>query len=216
MDTELKHRLTGAVILVALVVLLVPEMLSGPSPSARAPDADALRLPALGAAPSAPVRSIDIDLGESARAVPAAPPAAAPAVAAPAAAANGSAPPSPSSPAAPSTPAVPAAPIERAAAPMGANAADARASAPAAASPRLPLTGRFSVQAGSFAARDSAESLAARLRSKGFEVQVSAVQAEGRTLHRVRVGTAGDRVAAEALLMRLRAAGHNGSVVAAD
>ena len=32
MDTQAKERLTGAVILVALLVLLVPELLSGPGP----------------------------------------------------------------------------------------------------------------------------------------------------------------------------------------
>jgi DedD protein len=196
-DTHLKHRLTGAVILVALIVLLVPEMLSGPrAPSSAADDGISLPTPTAGTAPVAPVRSIDIDLAEpspggAAGSRPTVPPAAAPPVTAPSMPAPATAAPSPA-----------------------ATPAPAGASAPPPTAPSLPLTGRFIVQAGSFAARDSAETLAAQLRRQGFAVQVSAVQSGGRTLHRVRIGAPTDRVAAEALLMRLRAAGHNGGVVA--
>jgi DedD protein len=210
-DTQLKHRLTGAVILVALIVLLVPEMLSGPRAPSGAADGEALSLPVSGTAPVAPVRSIDIDLAEPAQTTPSAKAASAPAPAGPP-------PGSPPAGAASSTPATAAAragsgpPAQSAATPAPTRAP--AGAAPAASMPRLPLTGRFVVQAGSFAARDSAESLAARLRREGFDVQVSAVQSGGRTLHRVRVGAATDRVAAEALLMRLRAAGHSGGVVA--
>jgi DedD protein len=180
-DTELKHRLTGAVILVALVVLLVPEMLSGPRAPSSAPAGPTPDPPTSGMAPAAPVRSVDIDLGESLPTAPSPAPASAPA------------PPRIAPATAPGRPAV--------------------ASAPGSPTPRLPLEGHFVVQAGSFAAPDSAEALAARLRRDGFDVQISTVQSAGRTWHRVRVGSATDRVAAEALLMRLRAAGHSGVVV---
>ncbi len=60
MDSQFKQRLTGAVILVLLAVLLVPEMLTGPKQTV-ATD------PATAAAPAegAPLRSYDIDLSES-------------------------------------------------------------------------------------------------------------------------------------------------------
>jgi DedD protein len=56
-DVHVKERLTGAIILVALVVLLVPELLSGsgrPAPTARAAD------------PGVPMRSYTIDLANEA------------------------------------------------------------------------------------------------------------------------------------------------------
>jgi DedD protein len=76
-DNQLKHRLTGATILVLLVVLLVPEMLSGPQPAA-----SPVTLPADAQSNDVPMRSFDINVGEpvaapvqSAAASPAATPA---------------------------------------------------------------------------------------------------------------------------------------------
>lgn len=57
----MKERLTGAIILVALLVLLVPELLTGPSPKAGANPAGA---------ESAPMRSYTIDLDDEANARP--------------------------------------------------------------------------------------------------------------------------------------------------
>ena len=57
-DSLVKERLTGAIILVGLIVLLVPEVLTGPVRSAPAPQ---------GAAPAAgepPLRSYTIDLAD--------------------------------------------------------------------------------------------------------------------------------------------------------
>ena len=68
MDTALKHRLTGAVILVLLAVLLLPELLSGRGQSER------VGASGTGAAAGGAERSIEIDLTEAARA-PLAPPA---------------------------------------------------------------------------------------------------------------------------------------------
>jgi DedD protein len=63
LDSLVKERLTGAIILVVLIVLLVPELLSGPSRTAPAPQA---------AAPSSsteepPLRSYTIDLANESR-----------------------------------------------------------------------------------------------------------------------------------------------------
>jgi cell division septation protein DedD len=188
-ETPIKHRLTGAIILVALIVVLVPEMLSGP----RAPDAAApvapLALPPVGAVTgtAAPLRSIDIDVADR--------------------------------------PSGATAPV---AAPNGGDATDLAtapaanapaANAPAANAPEVPVAqgaaggSSYVVQVGSFAARTTADTLAATLRRQGFAASVSAVQSGGRTLHRVRVGPAGSRDAADALRLRLRTAGHTGSVV---
>jgi cell division septation protein DedD len=56
-----KERLTGAIILVALLVLLVPELLTGPSASSAAKPAEP---------EGAPMRSYTIDLADDARARP--------------------------------------------------------------------------------------------------------------------------------------------------
>ena len=58
MDRRVKERLIGASILVALVVLVVPELLSGPKPTV----APAPTLPA--AAPD-PIRNVTVDLTTS-------------------------------------------------------------------------------------------------------------------------------------------------------
>lgn len=57
----MKERLTGAVILVALIVLLVPELLTGPVRSATAPQ------PAAASAEESPLRSYTIDLADENR-----------------------------------------------------------------------------------------------------------------------------------------------------
>jgi DedD protein len=56
-----KERLTGAIILVALIVLLVPELLTGPVRSATAPQ------PAATSAEESPLRSYTIDLADETR-----------------------------------------------------------------------------------------------------------------------------------------------------
>jgi DedD protein len=54
MDRRLKERLVGATILVALIVLVVPELLSGPKRPGAAPPAAGL--------PAAPTRTVSVDL----------------------------------------------------------------------------------------------------------------------------------------------------------
>lgn len=201
METPIKHRLTGAIILVALIVVLVPEMLSGPRPPDTATPVAPLALPPAGSGTAAPLRSIDIDVADR-------PPGAVAPVAAPTA---GDAPAAPEAaaplPAATGAPAVGAPPA--AAPPVGAPAMAAAVRPP----PAVAAASGYVVQVGSFAARTTADALAATLRRQGFAARVSAVQSGGRTLHRVRVGPSGSRDAAEALRLRLRSAGHAGSVV---
>jgi DedD protein len=217
LDTALKHRLTGAVILVLLAVALLPELLTG---SGRAARPNAL-LPS--EAGSAPERSIDIDLTEAARApagatptpapTPAPPPApielpTPPAVIEPAPAATPNATvPSGAAVSATTTPSVKAAPAATVTPP----AADPAKAAPAKAAPVS--AGTYFVQLGVFVNRASADRLERTLRRQSFTPIVKEVTASGKRMYRVRVGPEIDRAAANALLKRLNEAGHKGSVV---
>lgn len=235
MEKATRERLTGAVILVAALAILVPEMLSGPGKDARA---DAAADPMADTGP--PLTTYELSLGTGAAAVrvpepvgevivaeerprviatePALPvaaeaPAPAPVAAsgAPAsaqprpAAANATAPRSP--PASPPPAARPATP-----APPAARPATPAPAAPAAAAPAA--TGGWWVQLGSFSSEQNARGLATRVRGKGFAVDVSKVRSEGRDLFRVRAGPEKDRAAATALRSRLAAAGEQGTLVA--
>jgi DedD protein len=63
------------------------------------------------------------------------------------------------------------------------------------------------VQVGSFDSRDHADRLAHQLKGKGFSASVSLSTSHGRKWYRVRVGPERDRTAALAMARRLRAAG---------
>jgi DedD protein len=195
-----KERLTGAIILVALIVLLVPELLTGPIGSA--PRAAAV-------APSAeepPLRSYTINLADdthsrSAAVMTAAGPSG---MSAAQPAAAESLPPAAASAAPSALAAAPAAPPPL----MPAKSAPANARAASAAN----RGGSWMVQLGSFASRTNAERLARQVKAGGFNVSVSR-GSSGRRLFRVRVGPAHDREGAMQLAAKLQAAGHNGSIV---
>ena len=233
-DTRVKERLTGAIILVALLVLLVPELLSGPGSSAATAHPSA--------ADGQQMRSYTIDLADDAatRRSAAAPVAEAPTPTAPAgkpieATANGAQPAreavdakpeadrsggtasvertpsaSPAS-AGSSSDAGRAAPSAAVAEPEPARPATPTAPRPAAA--ERPVAGGWAVQVGSFASRENAERLAQELKDKGFTSHVNESSGKGKRLWRVRVGPEPDRDSAVALGARLRAAGQPGSVV---
>jgi cell division septation protein DedD len=199
-----KERLTGAIILVALVVLLVPELLTGPLRST--PRAAALAT----SAEEAPLRSYTINLAEDAHAraashasgpeqpaplSAAAPPSSAAASDAPSATPDTTAQPAPA--AAPSAPPAAAAPS---------------APTPAASTTTESAAGGWVVQLGSFASRANAERLAHAVRARGFTVSVSQ-GSSGRRLYRVRVGPVKDHGAANELAAKLRAQGHSGAIV---
>ena len=192
-------------ILVALMVLLVPELLTGPIRSAP-------RAAVVGpSAEEPPLRSYTINLADDTHSRSAAATASGPqqprslSVAQPAAAES----PPPASSAAPRAPeAAPAAPPP----PMPAKSARASAAAASAANSVAGDSGAWMVQLGSFASRTNAERLARQVRAGGFRVSVSQ-GSSGRRLYRVRVGPAHDREAATQLAVKLRAAGHSGSIV---
>jgi len=203
MDRRVKERLIGASILVALVVLVVPELLSGPKPNA----APAPTLPA--AAPE-PIRNVTVDLTTSkapmnAEAEPAPPQDAA-------ASAASSAAPAIQIPAASSAPS----PTSSATAKPFAKAAVAHAPPveSAASSPTSSGARSWSVQLGSFASRVNADNLTRQVKGQGFSVFVLAGGSGTSLRYRVRVGPLADRESAERMAAKLKSLGHAGSLVA--
>ncbi len=206
----MKERLTGAILLVALIVLLVPELLTGPVRSA--PRAAAVA----SSAEEPPLRSYTIKLAEEAH------PRGASAHSGPEQPAPLAAPPAPGGPPAPaalaaeeassSSAPLPAVTTASTAHPLPAHpspAAGAAASAPPAARPEGNQP--YMVQLGSFASRANADRLARQVRAQGFTVSVS--QGSSGHLYRVRVGPARDHAAASELAQQLRAHGHGGAIV---
>jgi DedD protein len=218
LDTALRNRLTGAVILVLLAVLLLPELLTGaggtatrtPSPADATPEGDAPE-------GAAPLQTLQIDLSGTARGPagsalpppevtdgladdlevdPAAPP---PVVRLPVPEASTTAPPA----AAPPTAAPPTAVIPPTAAPPT-----------AAPAPVDPTATRFYVQVGTFATRERAETAQKDLARRGFKVIINETTSGARRLHRVRVGPVADRAAAVALEARLRSLAPDRAIVA--
>ena len=234
----MKERLTGAIILVALMVLLIPELLTGPLRSA--PRAAALP-PSAG---EAPLRSYTIELADEARTRNSAPQASGPHQPAPlgataqgdgaqddsaspetstgtaagdAAADAASAPASAGSAVAGAPVPPPSRAVNAPTPPARANRMDSARAAGATATAGgresgASASGAWVVQLGSFASRANAEHLAQQVRSQGFEVSVSQ-SSSGRHLFRVRVGAAKTQAGALALEQKLRALGHSGTVL---
>jgi DedD protein len=215
MDSRAKQRLTGAVILVALFVLLVPELLTGPR-VADAPE---------GSPTDEGMRRYTIDLDASAPSAQrdnaaAQPPVALPPVAddraQPGEAATPAAQAAPESAASapavaprsePRKPPVPSQPVPAQSAPTSAaSPAPSQAPPPAA-------RGSFAVQLGTFGNRENADRLVRDMNAKGFAAFVAPYTKENHELYRVRVGPARDRAAAEALAAQLRRIGQSGSIV---
>jgi DedD protein len=233
MDRRVKERLIGASILVALVVLVVPELLSGPKPNA-AP------APTLAAAAPEPIRNVTVDLTTSkppanSELEPGATQAAAgaatsSAVSAASAASAANLPAAQSSaPSAAATPIPSASPIP---APRGSAASNSAPSSAAAKSPISPAAAHrvaveskavsptsgglrfWSVQLGSFASRANADNLTRQVKGQGFSVFVLPGGSGNSVRFRVRVGPLSDRESAERMATKLKSLGHVGSLVA--
>lgn len=227
MEESLKARLIGAVVLVALAVLLIPELLSGRKPAEPAVEE---------AAGQRGTRSFTIELGQSPGQVArsptasAAPESSAPAPsAAPAAATGGDEAGRTAEPAGPPA-RLPAPATEPATAP----AKTASVSRPAAQSDEPPppsaqrakeqepasaasaTGGGWAVQVGAFGSTATARKLQQDLSGAGYRAYVSPVNRAGKTLYRVRVGPVGDRAGAEQLVPRLKARGLPATVVQND
>jgi DedD protein len=206
MDPRAKQRLTGAIILVALFVLLVPELLTGPkSPTTPAtPEEEGLRQYTIdlsatnpgATSASAPQVSLPATTPAQTPATPVPVPVPAPAAPTPAPAEDNDA-----------SPAVSASPV-----PTPSPAANP---APSATTPRdvRPPSGSFVVQLGSFGSRQNAERLVRDMTAKGFTTFIAPITTNGRELYRVRVGPTRDRASAEALATQLKRIGQSGSIV---
>jgi cell division septation protein DedD len=232
MDRRVKERLVGATILLVLIVVVVPELLSGPKQAAKpAP----LTLPV-------PVHSYTVDVTDhslaptttgptaadiAASAAASAVPAAAPAVATAAApsdepapvSAPGSAPTAheATAPAARATnPGSEPAPLESGASPPTSSKSDtnkAVASSAGLASASHRATGAWAVQLGSFASKPNADKLVRALAGKGYVLTVSAAGSGASLRYRVRISSLADREAAERVLERLKAQGQAATLV---
>jgi DedD protein len=236
MDRSVKERLVGASILVLLIVLIVPELLSGPAPAPVAPVDRSL--PA--SAPEA-VRNVTVDLATN-RAAPQEPildaaassvqPAETPSgEAASAAAETSSAPTTPSAPLRPSLSVVPLeseapAPTTATRGPTATTATGAAAATattvtgatavPGAKGASAPLAQRhaWAVQLGSFASRANADKLVRHLKAQGFAVYEVPGGSGPSLRYRVRVGPMADRGAASQAAGKLKSLGQTPSLVA--
>jgi cell division septation protein DedD len=77
-------------------------------------------------------------------------------------------------------------------------------------------SGGWAVQVGAFGSADTARKLVQDLSGAGYRAFVSPVNRGGKTLYRVRVGPAGDRAGAEQLVPRLKARSLPATVVQND
>jgi DedD protein len=234
MDRRVKERLVGASILVVLIVLVVPELLSGPP----APTAAALgpRLPV--STPAEAVRNVTVDLATSKAPEPdpsptepapsSVPPPQAPGADAASAAAgsadasNGTGAPAADAPAAdvPRAPAAPqpapSAPLETAApAPISTSVTKPAIPAKPVIAAKPAVGGRaWAVQLGSFASRANADKLVRQAKAQGYAVYIAPGGSGPSLRYRVRIGPMADRGAAVQTLAKLKSTGQSASLVA--
>ncbi len=199
MQEHLKVRLTGAIILVVLVVSLVPEMFRG-RPEGRTVHGDT-------GADELPLRSYTIDQhgnqlsgGATGPATSAAPITSlampAPVLTAPAPVPGATPTPAPATTPAPTS--APSAAAAPAVAPVPA-ATPAVTSSPSATAARA--SGRWAVQVGTFSHRELAERMVKQVRARGFTVVAAGPDERG--LYRVRSAAFSTRASAEALRQKM-------------
>jgi DedD protein len=229
MDRRVKERLVGASILAVLIVLIVPELLSGPP--GPVPAAVSPRLPVRAA--SEPVRNVTVDLATSkapepdpAAAETAASSSAPPPEAPPSEdGASADAPPAETSHAAPAPSTESSGPVETASpAPTSVSPAapnppitvnpPVTAKPPLAAKAAIPAGRPWAVQLGSFASRANADKLERQLKARGFSVYIVPGGSGTSLRYRVRIGPMADRGTATQTLAKLKSAGQAGSLVA--
>ena len=215
MDRALKERIVGAIVLVAVIVLVVPVFLDGPSNDG---EVISERVPLPGQEEQQ-MQTVVLDRDRD-EPVPA-PVAATPSPEDTAESADESAPivlddvsTDVAEATASETSAEEAPPpvIEPVAEPVVEDE-QIRTEEPVAVATAASSTGMWAVQIGSFSSQENAENLAADLRRQGFAAFLSQHASASGALHRVRVGPQRDREVAEAMAERLSAAGHRGQVV---
>lgn len=199
MDPSLKQRLLGAAVLVALAIIFVPMLLSGPDPARQAQSVDVPIPPA--PEPEFERRSLAVQLPEPRPASPV-PPADSntlPTVD------TATAPPATVRPA----PAAEDTPVTVAQAPPADNTPAAPAATPPAPAPAPASAGRaanvsYYIPAGVYARAGNADELVARLRKAGYPAASTATQWQGQAARRVSVGPFDNRAAAEAARLKLK------------
>ncbi len=190
MEKTLKERIVGAIVLVAVVVLVVPVFLDGP-PSEGEIISERVPLPGQS---EQKIQTVVLDRDRD-EPVPAPSSNSARQSARPVAATTT---PAPQPLAQQQEPEVKPAPERKSAKPVQAAGS---------------ATGMWAVQLGSFTNQQSAERLAAELRKQGFGAFLSQFSTASGQMHRVRIGPQKDREAAEAMAVRLQKAGHPGKVL---
>ncbi len=198
MERALKERIIGAVVLVAVVVLVVPVFLDG-SDDGAAMRTEHVPLPGSG---EQKTQTVVLERNREE----------------PVPALTGEQPERQSAPAGQAAPSQARRPDASAPESDGAvtGAAAAPRTGPGSAPPVVvaaSTTGMWAVQLGSFSNQPNAERLAADLRKQGFAAFLSRLDTSTGPLHRVRVGPQKDREAADAMAARLKKAGHKGQVV---
>ncbi|HUG02997.1 MAG TPA: SPOR domain-containing protein [Steroidobacteraceae bacterium] len=175
MEVQVRERLVGALVLVAIVVLFVPALLKGPARESDVAGIADRRTVVI------PVQATNEPAREE-KPVP-----------------------EPLSPDAGRTvvdePLPQAAPPPAAGRPPATEPVRPSADTPAGVAPGQPA---WAVQLGAFSTREKADALVARLRGNGYAAFVLEYRADGRVLHRVRVGPEQDRERAAAIAARLR------------
>jgi DedD protein len=197
MERRVKERLIGASILVVLIVLVVPELLSGPKP-VRPP-------PSLAAVAPEPLRNVTVDLSTSKapansdlEPAPIVAPAPAPAASTPA--------PAPA-------PAPAQAQASSEASPEGSPNSPPAVETPQA-SPISTTHASWAVQLGSFASRSNADNLTHQLKAQGFSAYILTGGSGSAARYRVRIGPLADRESAERTAVKLKSLGHVSSIIA--
>jgi DedD protein len=205
MDRRVKARLVGASILVVLIVLIVPELLSGP-PQGPAPGAVIPRLPV--SAPD-PIRNVTVDLATSKAPAPEPPAAAATAAVAATTVANGA------PTAAMASAAVPSAAVPSVAAPTAPplEMASPSPTSGGAAAKSMAAGRAWTVQLGSFASHDNADKLLRQLKAQGFSAFILSGGSGPSLRYRVRIGPMEDRGGAAQTVGKLKSLGHVASIV---
>jgi DedD protein len=184
MDRRVKERLVGATLLGALIVTLVPELLSGPKPSAA---------PTLN--PAQAVRNVTVDLSTR-QPVAAMKPSTE--QAGPASAVS----------------AAPIATVKGEGPPSALETPGSSPTSPAPTSTAIGEPHRsWAVQVGSFASRDNADKLVHQLKARGFSVYVVSSGSGSSTRHKVRIGPIADRGTAERAVSNLKAQRYAASIV---
>lgn len=213
MDESLKARLIGAAVLVAVAVLLIPELLSGrktaepqPAESAEARGTRTFTIELNGGRAAGDLQSPPVAEAPAPASAPVAvaeQPAVEPPVAAP---------PEPTPEPAPE----PVAPREPPAVAKAPPAVPVKPPVETAPAPAAVTRGGWAVQVGAFGSATAAQRLVTDLQGAGYRAYVSPVTRSGKTLHRVRVGPEAGRDEANRLAERLKGRGLPTAVVAND